>query len=515
MFILLSANILTLASNIQPVKASGTIYIRADGSIDPQTALISTVDNVTYTLTGDINDSIVVERDNVLLDGAGYILQGAGVDESRGIHLDGRDNVTIKNMEIKGFSYGIWINSSSNNVMSGNNITDNGYGAYVENSSNNSISGNNITGNVQAGVYLFWYSFNNTISGNNLVDNYFRGIWLYAYSSNNTVSRNNITGNYWGIDLWGVDNNTVSGNVFINDGLEAGYSYDNLVVDNSVNGKPLVYLENVSDRIVDDAGQVVLINCSDIIVENLNLSHATVGVNLWETKNTRIAKNNITANERAGIFLGVSSNNTVYGNNIANNGDGITLLDHCSDNTFYGNNISANDYGIWLLSDITNNTISGNNITANNYGIWLYYSSDNFIFHNSFVNNVNQVYTEGSVNTWDNGYPSGGNYWSNYNGIDSQSGPYQNETGSDGIGDTPYVIDGNNEDMYPLMQLYVPLIGDLNLDRIVNILDAIQAGSAFGSRPGDSNWNSQADLNSDNRINILDIVILANNFGKH
>jgi hypothetical protein len=54
-------------------------------------------------------------------------------------------------------------------------------------------------------------------------------------------------------------------------------------------------------------------------------------------------------------------------------------------------------------------------------------------------------------NKWDNGYPSGGNYWSDYNGTDLYSGPYQNVTGSDGIGDTPYVIDANNTDHYPLM----------------------------------------------------------------
>jgi hypothetical protein len=54
-------------------------------------------------------------------------------------------------------------------------------------------------------------------------------------------------------------------------------------------------------------------------------------------------------------------------------------------------------------------------------------------------------------NAWNNGYPSGGNYWSDYNGTDFYSGPYQNVTGSDGIGDTSYVIDANNTDDYPLM----------------------------------------------------------------
>jgi len=64
--------------------------------------------------------------------------------------------------------------------------------------------------------------------------------------------------------------------------------------------------------------------------------------------------------------------------------------------------------------------------------------------------------TVGYENIWDDGYPSGGNYWSNYTGLDLFSGPYQNETGGDGIGDTPYVIDADNVDHYPLMAPYTP-----------------------------------------------------------
>jgi len=63
-------------------------------------------------------------------------------------------------------------------------------------------------------------------------------------------------------------------------------------------------------------------------------------------------------------------------------------------------------------------------------------------------------------NTWDDGYPSGGNYWSDYNGTDYYRGPHQNETGSDGIGDTPYIFintainraNDDNVDRYPLMK---------------------------------------------------------------
>jgi len=116
-FTLLLAGMLTLAFNIRPVKASGTIYIRADGSVDPDTAPISTVDNVTYTFLGNIYDEIVVEKNNTVLDGAGYSVQGAWDFHSKGIFLHGGSNVIIKSMEIRAFMYGLYLQHSSNNTI--------------------------------------------------------------------------------------------------------------------------------------------------------------------------------------------------------------------------------------------------------------------------------------------------------------------------------------------------------------------------------------------------------------
>jgi parallel beta-helix repeat protein len=94
----------------------------------------------------------------------------------------------------------------------------------------------------------------------------------------------------------------------------------------------------------------------------------------------------------------------------------------------------------------SNNSIVGNKITNNNYyGIYLAESSNNTIYHNSFVDNGEQVSSFESVNVWDNDYPLGGNYWSDYDGADSNY---------DSIGDTPYFIDANNQDNYPLMGMF-------------------------------------------------------------
>jgi nitrous oxidase accessory protein NosD len=77
------------------------------------------------------------------------------------------------------------------------------------------------------------------------------------------------------------------------------------------------------------------------------------------------------------------------------------------------------------------------------------------------------------VNTWDNGYPSGGNYWSDYNGTDFYSGIYQNATGSDGIGDTPYTMNANNQDRFPQFRVSASGGFDLPLLAIVIVVAAV------------------------------------------
>jgi len=142
---------------VRPVEASVTIYIKADGSVEPSTANITIVGNVTYTFTGNINGSIVVERDDIVVDGAGYTLQGRGVYDSRGIDLSHRNDVSIKNMEIRTFYYGILLDASSNNTISGNVMTENNWN----------------------GIAVYGFSKYNTISGNKIIKNKVHGIRLF------------------------------------------------------------------------------------------------------------------------------------------------------------------------------------------------------------------------------------------------------------------------------------------------------------------------------------------------
>jgi parallel beta-helix repeat protein len=368
--------------NVPVVWGSGTIYIRADGSIDPPTAPIQRDENV-YTFTDNIYDGIVVERNNMIIDGNGYTLQSSL--SSYGFYLNGINNVTIRNTNISGAYLGVWLYHSSRITISNNAIVNN-YG----------------------GVYLDFYSNNNLISGNTITNNTSQIIDLVK-SSYNTISENIITNNTRvlgaGVSIHESSNfNTISGNTITNNGYAPGISIWFLSNNNTVSGNTIT-----------------------------NITHFGVSVDGGE--NNTISGNTLTHNS-GGVNIYAVSNNIVSGNIATNNERGIEI------SSLYG--------------ESSNNTISGNTVTNNTYGIFLEDApSNNKFYHNNIMNNTYQVgyffLGRSSVNTWDDGYPSGGNYWSDYAGVDEKSGPNQDQPGSDGIGDTPYVIDSNDQDRYPLM----------------------------------------------------------------
>jgi len=196
------------------------------------------------------------------------------------------------------------------------------------------------------------------------------------------------------------------------------------------------------------------------------------GVYLKSSSNNRIEGNNVSSNNPVGILLHYSSGNTLVGNTAASNQVGIHL-ETSSANTLLANIVSLNsDYGIRLissssntLSDCTiaasyyglqlsyagNNTVVRNSISSNSqYGITLSFADSNVIHHNNFVGNARQA-SGGGDNRWDDGYPSGGNYWSDYQGEDVLGGPDQDIPGTDGIGDVLYFVSGTSIDRYPFM----------------------------------------------------------------
>ena len=492
LFLVLLVSVLTFTLHIQPVRADPiAIYINGDGSVTPSASPIATSDNITYTFSGNISYpayyGVIVQRNDVVIDGNGFTVQGN--ETGIGLYLESLDNVTIKNINVENCFKGILLNSSSNCDVVGSNITGNARsGIELSNFSNhNNMSENSVTTNSYNGIRLEMNSSFNSLNGNNITNNYFgvaldssfdnnisdnqmtnsyNDIYLSSSSGNN-LSDNNITNNV-GAELESSSNNSISGNTFTDSGLRSFFSFQNSVENNTANDKPLVYLEAKANYSISDAGQVILVSCDNITVQNLSLSNNAVGVELWATNNSVISESNITG--EVGVEVDFCNHDSIIGNNITNGFDGIGF-DTCSDNSIDGNNIeNSTSYSIHFYS-CSGNNISGNNITnsgdigleqsANNsiigndvpdLAFWL--SSGNMIYHNNIYlhSSVANIYQ--STNVWDDGYPSGGNYWSGYNGTDFFQGLYQNVTGSDGIGDTPYMIDANNLDNYPLIGAY-------------------------------------------------------------
>jgi len=176
------------------------------------------------------------------------------------------------------------------------------------------------------------------------------------------------------------------------------------------------------------------------------------GIHLTDSDNCTLIRNTATSNGEHGISLERSDNCTLVGNTARDNpSNGIKLTVACY-NTFTNNSVSNNHYdGIWITASSNSNTFVGNTVTSNTpNGIRVHSSSSNSIFHNNFVGNAEQVRSDGSTNVWDDGYPSGGNYWSDY----ESEYPNAEEIDDSGIWDTPYEITENNQDNYPLMNLW-------------------------------------------------------------
>jgi parallel beta-helix repeat protein len=209
---------------------------------------------------------------------------------------------------------------------------------------------------------------------------------------------------------------------------------------------PIMTYDNITYTLIDN----ITGTAHGIVVERSNITIDGAGYTLQGSGSGN------------GIWLNGVQYVTIKNVNIKEFAIGILLFDSSNYNIISGNNITANsESGIYFYMGCSNNRIFGNNIADNvgtySVGIKFGYSSDNSIYHNNFVNNRLNVYSVGSMNVWDDGYPTGGNYWSDYDGADFYGGPFQNETGSDGIGDIPYIIDEHNQDSYPLMNPLVDL----------------------------------------------------------
>jgi len=504
--ILISEPVNAQNSNIIRIKEDGTVTgtdkIRLYGSV--------------YTVTGDLYASIgqneafiFIEKDNIVLNGAGYTVQGTGVGSA--IYMLKSQNVTVEDFVIRGFSRGIdfgivenlpsdtsYLNRPSafnnqirNNIIEASTNSDKnqtrnaGWCIYLNDAIQTLISDNSfVCHNPAGGVYL-----GTLVRDTKLIDNDFAGGGIYSLRANQTAAKGNM-----------------------------------------IDGKPLIYLDGESNRVIEGAGLVYLFNCKDIVVKNVVPSYNyAVTIQLVDTARSEISNSrghvlldnssNISVHDNRlnSLILDASSYNQVFANTITDFGVCIKLYGGSSFNKIYSNllldtiysvdakriqrgggSTSAIQIGDIELGSAFNNDIRGNRIVNHDCGFEFYLSSnntltanivenctvgirlgkshenvvtenhltackyaismyagpnDNSFYYNNFINNqMHCVEVHHQTILSDKETYGVGNTWDNGkagNYWDTYTGKDAN---GDGIGDIPYQVFENMIDYYPLIK---------------------------------------------------------------
>jgi parallel beta-helix repeat protein len=229
--------------------------------------------------------------------------------------------------------------------------------------------------------------------------------------------------------------------------VSAGTYYESLTIDKNL----ALIGENRETTVLNGMGGCYGIGATsvNVTITGFKILNVTTGIYVEQSNGSMISHNDITAGQR-GIWLHYSNSSIVSGNVIHDVAwRGIVLCGGSSENTIILNTVRD----------------CGNGIVLSGEG--------DFIFHNNFINNQNQTdFIPSFYNAWNDTYE--GNYWSDYNGTDADQ---------DGIGDTPYLMDGNNQDNHPLMGMFYQfeIITQEQTDVVTMICNSTITDFAFGT----------------------------------
>ncbi|MEM2767243.1 MAG: right-handed parallel beta-helix repeat-containing protein [Candidatus Bathyarchaeia archaeon] len=403
-------------------RGEGPAKIRPDGAVEPFTAPIWTFDYVNYKLLDNISFGIEIERENAVLDGCNHTINLISPRiGGTAVAVAAASNVVVKNLNIINCAVGIVLDNASSCTITLNQITDAHEGIYLTWSSGNVISNNHIRNADVTGVEL------RDSEQNIIMENEFAGcnmaISMRGLSLKNCVLKNNITNCGVGIDVPSPSN-------------------DNYLAENNIAccSECGISLGAAGNKVIGNK-----ITCGTTI--------NTRGIHLRRYSSS----NNVSKNYVSGFSMAIH-------------------LEETSNNVVSFNNIIFNTHGFYFTMQgwpSENNTIFGNNMMNNTYDCFFSPNSawKTLIYNNNFLDGgAEKIYGAWSAPvTWNSSYPYGGNYWGKYDGKDEKCGSDQNIGGSDGIGDTPYSIDEQNIDYYPLMEPFGELLPLVYCHRQENI----------------------------------------------
>lgn len=232
-----------------------------------------------------------------------------------------------------------------------------------------------------------------------IVNNTNIGVISLICSNNNKIKNNTMTG----IILISSSQNIIHDNEMSIGGILVYDSYNNDVQNNTINGEDLVYHENEDGVTINDGGQIVLVNCSNITIENVNISQCAVAIEVFDSrdiliesintsycgcgiasiKSDDVAVKNSTFSRLVGfgILSLAGGNTTIEGNTISQTSVGAAIID------VKGINIELYENGLSIQIEFNNGTnVIRNNIMDELYllGVVVISLADNDVRDNSF-----------------------------------------------------------------------------------------------------------------------------------
>ena len=391
-----------------PSPRSEEVVIQSDGTVSPFTAPIKTTDFATYWLEESLSVPLILQRSNAILDG--------GNNTVPLLELYRVQNSTVKFFEVGELTvdcadcFIYRIRAAQVRAVCTKTIFE---GLHVEgkclelSGMKNKVCRSNIK-NLE---YVHFHFLEDSLICENNITRCEIGIELYA-SWGNRIERNYISNCCVGVELFGA---TVSGNEIVKN------TFSNCTTAVSC---------------VDSEGNFItenkIVGGSRILALAEEMSPPPSAIYLHGVFTGTVSKNLIVAYPR-GLTLSYSDRVTVSTNTIMK----------CNEGIYVGGSNSC--------------TLFENNLLDNACDVYLECSYNITLYHNNFLD-AKGVLVDGcatfrpSTCTFDLGYPHGGNYWKDYVGVDEKSGVNQDQPGSDGIGDKPYIISDQVADRYPLME---------------------------------------------------------------
>jgi parallel beta-helix repeat protein len=297
----------------------------------------------TCTLNVDLTETIQIDSNTVTLDGDGHTTTGSNT--GNGVYLpSGRTGVTIKNLKVKQFTYGINLDRCNSNTLTNNLVDSNTHGIYLYSSSSNTLSGNMASNNKGYGVYLYYRSSGNILTSNTVTGNR-NGIILTFYVGGSILTGNTISGSsQWNFEISG--------------GQDSDYASTSIDTSNTVDGKPIYYVKDAIGKIYDgstNAGTFYCINCRNVKIEGLTLTKNGVGIFLRKTLDSTI-QNNIASSNSYGIYLSNSDNNLLTKNTVNSNWHFGIILGYSNGNSLVNNTARSNiNHGIMEWTPVFEN----------------------------------------------------------------------------------------------------------------------------------------------------------------